>query len=698
MKQIILPFRNGQPELIDVPAPGLQPGEVLIRNTASIISNGTERMLLEFGKAGWIGKLRAQPERAQQVFQKMKTDGLQATLKAVKGKLDRPIPLGYSSAGIVLAVGSSIRDIRPGDRVASNGPHAEIVSVSRNLLARIPDGVSDEAAAFTALGAIALQGIRLAAPSFGETVVVIGLGLVGQLTAQLLLANGCRVLGAELSEERRKRAADFGLIPLTKMSGSEVQALTQGHGADAVIITASAQHDTILKTAADMCRKRGRIVLSGVVDMTLSRDVFFKKELSFQVSSSYGPGRYEPGYEQQGLDYPIGYVRWTENRNFEAVLEALRSNKLDVVPLITSRIPFAEAERAYASLNSAGQGLATIFEYPKEVSATHTIDLRQETPRQHPGQEIALIGAGSFTSTVLLPSLKKEGAALRWIISQNGLSAAILAKKYGIAQAGTEWNTALRDEQTGAVIIATPHSHHAAQTIAALQAGKNVFVEKPLALTRQELSDIRAAWQAAGTTLTVGFNRRFAPFAQRAKSLMPPGGAPFNICITVNAGTLPAGHWLSNREAQGGRLIGEACHFIDLCQFFTGSLITDVCANRLESQDDDGCILLRFAEGSQAVVNYFCNGARDYDKERIELHRAGQSLIIENWRRMKGYGFSKNIEQRSEQDKGHSGLIHHWLLSLKAGATPIPADEIWNSSLASIAVLESLKEGRWQKL
>ncbi|MBS1615860.1 MAG: bi-domain-containing oxidoreductase [Bacteroidetes bacterium] len=698
MKQIILPFRNGQPELIEAPVPNLLPGEVLIRNTASVVSPGTERMLIEFGKAGWIGKLRAQPERAQQVLQKMKTDGFLATLRAVKGKLDRPISLGYSSAGIVLAVGSGIQDIRPGDRVASNGPHAEIVSVARNLIAKIPDEVLDEEAAFTTLGAIALQGIRLAAPSFGETVVVIGLGLIGQLTAQLLLANGCRVLGAELSEPRKALAAAQGLIPLTQRNGDEVRALTGGHGADAVIITAAAQHDSILNAAADMCRKRGRVILSGVVDMKLSRDVFFKKELSFQVSSSYGPGRYEPGYEQQGLDYPIGYVRWTENRNFEAVLEALRSKKLDVKPLISSRLPFTDALQAYAQLGTKDPGMAIVFEYPKEETRAETINQKQELARQISGKGIALIGAGNFASAVLFPALRKEAASLHWVISRNGLSAAMLAQKSGSAEAGTDLQDALEDTRIEAVVIATPHSSHAAQTIAALKAGKHVFVEKPLALTRQELEAIRQAWARSGCGLTVGFNRRFAPFAQQAKSLMPPGTAPFNICITVNAGSLPVHHWLSDRAIQGGRIIGEACHFIDLCCFFTGSRINAVCANRMDGADEDASILLRFADGSQAVLNYFCNGAKAYDKERVELHRAGQSLIIENWRRLKGYGFSKSVALSSRQDKGHEQLIHQWLGSLKGDEMPMQADEIWNSSLASIAVSESLNEAAWIKI
>jgi predicted dehydrogenase/threonine dehydrogenase-like Zn-dependent dehydrogenase len=702
MKQIILPFNTGQPELIEVPAPGVQSGEVLIRTVASVVSTGTERMLLNFGQAGWLGKLRQQPEKARQVLDKLKTDGLLPTVKAVQNKLDTPIPLGYSSAGIVLAVGAGIHDIRVGDRVACNGAHAEIVSVPRNLLAKIPDGVSDESAAFTVLGAIALQSIRLAKPTFGETVVVFGLGLIGQLTAQLLVANGCRVIGADLHPSRLKMAAEKGVEILGDASGEAVQALTDGHGADAVIITASGSNDSMLATAADMCRKRGRIVLTGVVDMKLSRDQFFKKELSFQVSSSYGPGRYEPGYEQKGLDYPIGYVRWTEGRNFEAVLSAMQRGQLDVTALISERLPFENATTAYTRLDDPGH-LAILFTYSPTPSAATQVLGKASSGILAKGTGIAVIGAGHFVSAMLLPALQSAGATVQHIVSKNGLSASNLAGKYNIPKAGTDYQNVLSDETTGGVVIATPHNTHAQLTQDALHAGRHVFVEKPLALTTEDVHDIARAAESSSASLTVGFNRRFAPLALAARDLLHRLGGPCNIVITVNAGPLPKTHWLNDPETGGGRIIGEACHFIDLAQFFAQSPVTAVCANACshaaEQSAEDASILLRFANGSNAAVNYFSNGSKAYDKERVELYRAGTTVIIENWRSLKSFGFKKDIARRLAQDKGHKALVSAWVKSVQQGGTPpVATADIINSSLAAIAAADSLRTNSWISL
>lgn len=700
MKQIILSFSTGKPELIEVPAPIVQSGEVLIRTTASVVSTGTERMLIDFGQAGWLGKLKQQPEKAKQVLDKLKTDGLLPTVKAVRSKLDTPVPLGYSSAGVVLGIGEGITNLRIGDRVACNGAHAEIVSVPRNLVAKIPEGVTDEAAAFTVLGAIALQSIRLVQPTFGETIVVFGLGLIGQLTAQLLLANGCRVIGTDLHESRLKLAAAKGVEILNEASGEAVRAITNGNGADAVIITASSSNDGIIASAADMCRKRGRIVLTGVVDMKLSRDHFFKKELSFQVSSSYGPGRYEPAYEQKGFDYPIGYVRWTEGRNFEAILNAMQRGQIDVSSLISKRVSFEQAQTAYEHLDNPAH-LATLFTYSEKVATANSIQGPNRLSARK-GNGIALIGAGNFASAILLPALKAANAPVHAIVSKNGLSAATLANKHGIPHAATDFKSVLSDDSIGAVVIATPHHTHAALAKEALEAGKHVFVEKPLALTNEAVNDVAATLIKAAGSLTVGFNRRFAPLAIAAKELLNTVGGPCNISITVNAGQLPKSHWLNDPEIGGGRIVGETCHFIDLAQFFARSAITAVCANNLyvgpEQAPEDASILLRFANGSNAVVNYFSNGSKTYDKERIELYRAGTTTIIENWRSLKSFGFRKNISRRANQDKGHQALVQAWIKSLQVGEPPIPAAEIVNSSLATIAAAESLRAGGWISL
>lgn len=698
MKQIILKLDTGKMSLEEVPAPCVQPGHILIRTTASVISTGTEGMLMKFGKAGWIGKLKQQPDKWQQVLDKIKTDGISPTIKAVRNKLDHPVALGYSQAGVVMAVGTGIHDIKVGDRVASNGAHAEVVSVPRNLVAKIPDGVPDEDAAFTVIGAIALQGIRLAQPTLGETAVVYGLGLVGQITAQLLLANGCRVIGIEPNHSRLALAASFGVVPLADASGDAVRGLTGGYGADAVLITASSNSDEIIAMAADMCRKRGRIVLTGVVGLNIVRDHFFKKELSFQVSAAYGPGRYESQYEQHGLDYPIAHVRWTEGRNFEAVLYAMKMGSLKVSQLVTMRKPIADFDTVYRTLADPEQ-LAVLFTYPGMPDMATAIRHTNHITTKSIGS-VAVVGAGTFTAAQLLPALKSAAAVVKTIVSSKGLSAATLAAKHGIPQSGTDFQSVLADEDITAVIIATPHHTHASFTAAALAAGKHVFVEKPLALSREEINGVEQALQTSAATLTVGFNRRYAPLAIEAKNLLSNLAGPLNISITVNAGAIPREHWTQDAMIGGGRLLGEACHFTDLCAYFTGSAITAVCANAPDGQKgiphEHASILLRFADGSNAAINYFSNGSKAYDKERVELYRAGRTIIIENWRSLRSFGFRKNVSKRTTQDKGHTALIKAWIMQLKSSGPPVMSSrEVINSSLAAIAVPESISQSAW---
>lgn len=701
MKQLILSLDNGKTFLEEVPVPRVQQGEVLIQTRASIVSTGTERMLMDFGKAGWIGKVRQQPEQVKQVLEKISTDGLAPTIKAVRSKLDAPVPLGYSQSGVVIAVGNEINDLKVGDRVASNGVHAEIVSVPRNLVAKVPDGVSDEAAAFTILGAIALQSIRLVAPTFGETVVVIGLGLIGQLTSRLLAASGCRVIGADLHKARLQKAGEAGTIILNDTSGDAVRAITGGHGADAVIITASTESDAAISLAADMCRKRGRIVLTGVTGMQLSREQFFRKELTFQVSTSYGPGRYEPGYEGRGLDYPIGYVRWTEGRNFDAVLQAMASGMLDVTSLITVRKPLSEFQALYDALRNPEE-LAGLITYTPEVDYATAISL-SKTREAASGAGLAIIGAGAFTAGTLLPALASAGASVQTIVSRNGLSATALCRKFNIPVAGSDATAVFEDLSIGSVIITTRHNTHAALVIEALKNGKHVLVEKPLALTRGEVERVHEVYAHTKASLMVGFNRRFAPLAVRAKELISAAATPINIVMTVNAGSLPATHWLQDVAIGGGRILGEACHFIDLCAFFADSSIAAVCAAASKGAEgippENVSILLRFENGAAASVNYLSNGSKAYDKERVELYSAGRTVVIENWRTLHGYGFKKEIRIRKSQDKGHNALVASWIHSVKNGSfAPVAADTIFNSTLATIAVQESLTSDGWISL
>ncbi|OJW85232.1 MAG: dehydrogenase [Bacteroidetes bacterium 46-16] len=700
MKQIIQDLKNGDTILEEVPVPAIKGGYVLIRSTRSLVSQGTERMLIEFGKAGWISKARQQPERVKMVLNKIKTDGLKPTIDTVVNKLSQPIPLGYSNAGVVIGIGKGVSGLSIGDRVVSNGPHAEVVSVPQNLVAKIPDNVSDEEAAFTVIGAIGLQGIRLAAPTFGETVVVVGLGLIGQMTAQLLKANGCKVIGLDYDEDKLALAAQKGIIAANPGINDPVKlvnSLTTDTGADAVIITASNKNNDIIAQAANMSRKRGRIVLVGVIGLELNRADFYEKELSFQVSCSYGPGRYDPAYEQKGHDYPIGFVRWTEKRNFEAILEAISGKQLDVSSLISERIPLQNYAQAYSNM-SATKRIATIIEYAETIQQS-TITYKQKDLSAQKGI-IGIIGAGNFTSAVILPTLKRNNEQVKTIASANGLSAAILAKKFGISKASSDLNEILDDPDIDTVFITTRHAQHADMSIEALKAAKHVFVEKPLALTHEELDAIIDTWKQSNTTLTVGFNRRFAPLAQKMKKLIGNIHAPMNIIATMNAGAIPANSWVHDMASGGGRILGEACHFIDLCSYFTGSKVKAVCMNAIgtqpEENTDNASILLQYEDGSNAVINYFSNGSKTYDKERIEVYSMERTLVMENWRKLTGYGFNGFSSSSSRQDKGHTEQFVRLMKSIKAGNAPIiPFDELVNTTRATIAAIDSLKTGAW---
>lgn len=701
MLQIIQDLKSGHTILAEVPAPTPQPGQVLIKTHRSLVSLGTERMLVEFGKANWLDKARQQPEKVRQVLDKVKTDGLKPTMDAVFRKLGEPLPLGYCNAGEVIGVGAGVTEFRIGDRVISNGHHAEIVSVPKNLVARIPEGVSYEQAAFTVIGAIALQGIRLVQPTFGETVVVTGLGLIGLLAAQLLQANGCRVIGLDFDESKVQLAKSWGIQAFNVGSGTDPVALvmqeTGGIGADGVLITASAKSNDIISQAAKMSRKRGRIVLVGVIGLDIQRSDFFEKELTFQVSCSYGPGRYDDTYEQKGQDYPIGYVRWTEKRNFEAVLQALATGRLQVEPLITEIVDLADYQTIYGNISGRGS-IASILKYSGQVSPQATTVRLQEHQFVGKNDIIGIIGAGNFTGAVILPALNALKANIKYIASAKGLSGTTLAKKYKVACSTTRHQDMLEDPDVDAVIITTRHHAHAGQVIEALQAGKHVFVEKPLALTMQEIDDIIEAHQHSGKTLTVGFNRRFSPFISDAKKQLGPAG-PLNMIATMNAGAIPVQHWTQDMRTGGGRIIGEACHYIDLMIALSGSLVESVVMNALgpvvEENTDNATILLRFKNGSQGVINYFANGSKAYSKERIEVYNQNRTIVIDNFRKAEYFGF-RSSGMKKTQDKGHHEQFRLFCQRLREGGDAIiPFEEIINTSRTAIAAVESLKSGGW---
>lgn len=701
MKQIIQNLRSGETSLIETPAPVVEPGHVLIHTRRSLVSQGTEKMLVQFGRASLFQKARSQPDRVRQVLAKIRTDGLMPTIEAVFRRLDEPMPLGYCNAGVVIAVGEGVDGFAIGDRVASNGPHAEVVSVPANLVAKVPAEVSDDAAAFTVIGAVALQGLRLAKPELGETFVVSGLGLVGQLTAQLLQAAGCRVIGLDLDPAKLEVARRCGVVAANVAGEMDpvqhVLGLTGGIGADGVIITASTSSHEVVAQSARMSRKRGRIVLVGVVGLNLNRSDFYEKELSFQVSCSYGPGRYETAYEEKGLDYPIGQVRWTENRNFQAVLGAMATGGLNVEPLITRRVPLAECAAVYSNMDS---GLASLLVYDAAGDVDHITTVQaSSSPGFSGGGALAIVGAGNFAKMTAIPALCAAHAPIKAVVSGGGISGTALARKYRIPISTTDYDSVLRDPEIGGVIITTRHNLHATQTLAALKAGKHVLVEKPLCLTRRELREIEnqvSADKTTGATVTVGFNRRFSPHAEQMRGLLAERAHPVSLILTMNAGAVPSGHWVHDPEIGGGRLLGEACHFIDLAQFLTGSRIEAVSAVGLKGAADCASILLRHADGSTAVVNYLANGHREVSKERIEVFAAGRSLLLDNFRELTGFGFKRFSKLKTRQDKGHQRQFALFAERVRAGGSAlIPWSEIANSMRATFAALLSLERRNW---
>ncbi|MDR2149055.1 MAG: bi-domain-containing oxidoreductase [Tannerella sp.] len=701
MHQLIQDLKSGYTLLEEIPAPQVREGCVLIQTTCSLVSLGTERMLVEFGKANLIDKARQQPERVKQVLDKIKSDGLMPTLEAVFNKLGVPLPLGYCNVGKVIAVGKDVSSFQIGDRVASNGNHAEIVCIPENLVAKIPDNVPDEEAAFTVIGSIGLQGIRLLQPTLGETIVVTGLGLIGLITAELLKANGCRVIGIDFDSQKIEIAKAKGIIALNPANDGDVvkqvMDLTGQTGCDGVIITASAKGDDIVHQAAQMSRKRGRIVLVGVVDLNLRRDDFYKKELSFQVSCSYGPGRYDETYENKGQDYPIGFVRWTEKRNFEAILQAMSSGSLNVKPLISEQVPLAEYNRIYGDMKKKGV-IASIMVYPEQTDMSAKIKIASTGFAASTGK-MGIIGAGNFTSATLLPALQKAKASIRYIASAQGLSAKLLAKKAGAEYAVSDYKEILQDPEVSLVLITTRHNAHARMVLDGMNAGKHVFVEKPLCLNENELTDIIDCYtQKKELTLTVGFNRRFSPYSVKMKQLL--GSSPMNIVATMNAGFIPPEVWVHDLQTGGGRIIGEACHFIDLCSYLASSKVISVCMNALGTHPaentDNASILLKYENGTNAVINYFANGSKAYSKERIEVYSQERTLILDNWKELKAYGFKGFSGMKSRQDKGHRPQFALLTDRVKNGGEAlIPFESIVNTTRASFACIESLKNKNW---
>ena len=713
MKQILQSLKTGATEVAEVPCPTARRGQLLIRTSRTLVSVGTERMLVEFGKAGWIEKARQQPDKVRMVLDKIKTDGLMPTLEAVFNKLDQPLPLGYCNVGSVMQAGGGVSGFEVGDRVVSNGKHAEAVCVPINLCAKVPPQVSDEEAAFTVLGAIALQGIRLVQPTLGETVVVTGLGLIGLVTVQLLRAHGCRVLGLDFDPAKLELAKQFGAEVVNLGAGADpvaaAQAFSRGRGVDAVIVTASTKSNEPMHQAALMCRKRGRIVLVGVTGLELSRADFFEKELTFQVSCSYGPGRYDPSYEEKGNDYPVGFVRWTEQRNFEAVLDMMADGRLNVKPLISHRFSVTEAEQAYELVGGSAPSLGILLEYPTAAEKPEAT-LRQSTVKlpAAPGApttgaaSIAFVGSGNYATAVLIPAFKDAGARLKVVASSGGVTGVHAGRKFGFESTTTDTDGVFTDPDVQAIVLSTRHDTHADMACKALRAGKHVFVEKPLALKHEELGQIEQAI-AEGTRngrapmVMVGFNRRFATQVQKVKSLLKGVTGPKSFIMTVNAGAIPAEHWTQDREVGGGRIVGEACHFIDLLRFLAGSANTGHRVSVMDTKTRDTVsIELSFADGSIGTVHYFANGCKAFPKERLEVFAAGRVLQLDNFRKLTGFawpGFTKmNLWK---QDKGQKACASAFVQAVASGgASPIPFEELLEVARVTIDAADQCEGGR----
>jgi predicted dehydrogenase/threonine dehydrogenase-like Zn-dependent dehydrogenase len=714
MKQILQNLNSGETVIEDIPCPKLSNGQLLIRTSKTLVSAGTERMLVDFGKANLIDKARQQPDKVKMVIDKVKTDGVIPTYESVKNKLDQPLPLGYCNIGTVMEVADNVVQFKVGDRVISNGKHAEVVSVPENLCCHVPASVSDEEAAFTVLGSIALQGIRLIQPTLGEAVVVTGLGLIGLVTVQLLRAHGCRVLGIDFDQEKLEIARQLGAetVDLSKDDNpiSAAEAFSRGRGVDAVIITASTKSNDPVHQAALMCRQRGRIVLVGVVGLELSRADFYEKELSFQVSCSYGPGRYDPLYEEGGQDYPIGFVRWTEQRNFEAVLDMIADNRINVKPLISHRFPLENAKQAYELVGSGGPSLGIILEYANtEIHSDaqlrqQTINFKQAVAKTtSPNQPVlGFIGSGNYATSVLIPAFEKTQARLKSVASSSGISSVHVGKKHGFQETTTDSNTIMTDSDINTIVITTRHDSHANFVCQALEHGKHVFVEKPLSLDREGLANIETAYttdnNASSPLIMVGFNRRFAPQVIKIKSLLEGVNEPKSFIMTVNAGSIPADHWTQDMNIGGRRIIGEGCHFIDLLRFLAGSPIVSVQAmmvgesSGIAIRDDRVTFSMQFSDGSFGTVHYLANGDKSFPKERLEVFCAGKILQLDNFRKLNGFGwpgFKKLNLMR--QDKGNAACAAAFIQAIKEGKpSPIPFDELVEVTNTSFDIMDIL--------
>lgn len=710
MKQVIQNMKTGQTSVEEVPAPMIKAGSVLVRTTASLVSAGTERSVVEFAEKNLVSKAQSRPDLVKQVLDKAKNEGIVPTVEAVFNRLDQPMTLGYSSAGVVVEVGAGVSGLQPGDRVACAGGnhavHAEYALVPKNLVTPIPAGVDDESAAFTTLAAVALQGYRLAAPQVGEKIAVIGLGLLGILCSQIAQAAGCQVVACDVDAGRVALANSLGIRSVPNQAAAEaVSEMTSHHGADAVLICAASASSEPVMLAAALARNKGTVISVGAVGLDLDRKPFFEKELTFLVSRSYGPGRYDNAYEELGHDYPYAYVRWTEQRNMEAILSLMQSGKLDVHPLISHRIPISEAQRAYALIKGQAEPyLGVLLTYPQDGAAPERLVALKPASAAGAGKVVlGVLGAGNYATATFLPIVEKDNTSQRHtIVSLTGVKAQHAGKKFGFEHAGSDPQTLLNNAAINAVAVLTPHNEHVSHSIAALNAGKHVFCEKPMAIDAQSLTDLlEVIQQHPQLCYTVGFNRRFAPLALAMHDFFSQGREPMQVTYRVNAGAIPASHWLQNTEVGGGRIIGEGCHFVDFMSFLAGSLPASVSAVALPDEgkyvQDNVSALIRFENGSTGVLNYLANGDKAHPKERVEVFSGGKIAILDDFRKLDlvHAGSTRSIKSHVRQDKGHRDCWQQFLRQVTdGGEAPIPLESLRRTTLTTFAIMESLRTGR----
>lgn len=701
MKQLTQNLKTGKMELLEVPFPALSKGYILVRNHFSLISPGTEGGKVKTARKGYIGKAKEKPEQVKKVLASIKTEGLIQTYKKVMNKLDAPAPLGYSCAGEVIKISKDISEFKIGDYVACGGNgacHADVVSVPKNLCVKIPSGVKIEHAAYSTIASIALQGIRQADLHLGETCTVIGLGLIGQLTIQMLKVAGVNVVGIDINEGMvefaKKSGANLAINRSDDKLENAILEFSVGHGVDSVIITAGTNSLDPVELAGRLCRKKGKVIIVGAVPTGFSRENYYKKELELRMSCSYGPGRNDIDYEEKGVEYPIGYVRWTENRNMQAFLQMVANGKLNIDLLTTHIFDFKDVKKAYKMiLDRSEPYVGILLRYNIEKEIAPIVKLSRDCKPKKDAPNVGFIGAGSFAQKFLLPNVKKYGNMIG-VVTAAGNDTRNITDKYGFQYATGDADDIINDENINTVFIATRHNLHAEFVLKGLMSGKHIFVEKPLCMTEQELEEIKQEYEKQNVHLIVGFNRRFAPHIQKIKELFSEN-QPKAVNYRINAGFIPKDHWIQDKDIGGGRIIGEVCHFVDLAMFIAGAQITDISANVMDDANnlmDTLIINLSFTNGSVTAISYFSNGCKVLRKEYLEVYSAGMTAIVDDFKELRIYGKKVRRTRLLSQNKGHAKEVELFLKSIKNGeAQPIPFQEIYLSTLATFKVIESIK-------